>query len=99
MRSIHAALYRQGLARSTSTRIIGGVCGGLAAKFGVDAWAVRLILILSMMLLPGSQLILYPIAWILMPDDRFALEAGSGPQSRPEPMVTLDEGYRYDRTR
>lgn len=76
MNSIHSALARQGLTRSTSDRVIAGVCAGLAAKAGINPWAMRAIVMASMFLLPGSQILLYPLAWVLMPDDTAALGAG-----------------------
>jgi phage shock protein PspC (stress-responsive transcriptional regulator) len=55
--------------RSTSDRRVGGVCGGLAEYFGVDATPIRLLwLILSV--LPGALvggLIVYIVAWIVIP--------------------------------
>ncbi len=76
MNSIHSALAKQGLTRSTDDRIIAGVCSGLAKKVGINPWAMRAIVMASMFLIPGSQILLYPIAWIVMPDDTAAIVAG-----------------------
>ena len=81
MNGIHEALARQGFTRSTEDRILGGVCGGLAAKFGANAWAMRALVFALMVVLPGSPLLLYPIAWVIMPDDTSAIGT-SGPQNR-----------------
>jgi len=43
-----------------------GVCGGLAEYFGVDATLVRLIAVV-LALLGGSGLIIYGVAWMIMP--------------------------------
>lgn len=43
-----------------------GVCGGLAEYFGVDSTLVRLIAVV-LALLGGSGLLLYLVAWIIMP--------------------------------
>ncbi len=75
MNSIHAALARAGLTRSTDDRVVAGVCSGLAHKVGINAWAMRAIVMASMFLIPGSQILLYPLAWILMPDDTAAIGA------------------------
>lgn len=57
---------QQRLVRSTNHRLLAGVCGGLAARFGLSPLAVRVLwLILS--LLPGPMWILYGGLWILMP--------------------------------
>jgi phage shock protein C len=47
--------------------IIAGVCGGIAARFGVSTFIVRLIFFI--LLLPGGLpgLLPYLILWILMP--------------------------------
>ncbi|WP_040156669.1 PspC domain-containing protein [Mobilicoccus massiliensis] len=72
MNSIHTSLARAGFVRATQGRVIGGVCAGLARKYGVDAWAVRAILVLTLVLLPGSQVLLYPVGWLLMPTEEQA---------------------------
>lgn len=86
MNSIHESLARQGYTRSSSERVIGGVCGGLATKWGINAWALRCLVVLLMFVLPGSPILLYPAAWIVMPDDTFTPNSGpitgSGPQDR-----------------
>jgi len=66
---IHETFHRQGLIRPRSGRILGGVCSGLGRRFGLDPWPARLLFVLALMVLPGSQLIVYPILWILMPSE------------------------------
>ncbi|WP_211489713.1 PspC domain-containing protein [Georgenia thermotolerans] len=66
---MHSTFRRQGLVRPRDTRIIAGVCAGLGRRFGLGPWATRLLFILLLMVLPGSQLIVYPILWILMPNE------------------------------
>ncbi len=50
--------------------IIAGVCGGIAARFGVSPFIVRLIFLI--LLLPGGLpgLVPYLLLWILMPKRR-----------------------------
>lgn len=78
MDKIYDALYKQGLVRSDSNKWIGGVCGGIARKFQADANAVRALTVAAMVLLPGSPLLLYPIAWILMPGEDYRPELPPG---------------------
>ena len=56
------------LVRPRGDRIIAGVCSGLARRFGWNVTAVRLIALLSIVL-PGSQLIIYAICWLVIPDE------------------------------
>ncbi|SCL17926.1 phage shock protein C (PspC) family protein [Micromonospora rhizosphaerae] len=59
------------LVRPRQGRMIAGVCAGLAQRFGVSAGMVRLLFLLSL-LLPGTQVIVYLILWVLMPnEDRY----------------------------
>ena len=55
--------------RPRDTRIIAGVCAGLGRRFGLGPWVTRFLFVLVLMVLPGSQLIVYPILWILMPNE------------------------------
>ncbi|MEW5920014.1 MAG: PspC domain-containing protein [Bacillota bacterium] len=61
-----------GLYRSQKNRIIGGVAGGLGEYFGVDVVMVRLLWVLAIFL-GGGGLLVYIIAWIIIPDERKAL--------------------------
>jgi phage shock protein PspC (stress-responsive transcriptional regulator) len=49
-------------------RWIAGVCSGLARRFGVSAGVVRLLFVLSC-LLPGPQVVVYIVLWVLMPNE------------------------------
>ncbi|MET7610871.1 PspC domain-containing protein [Streptomyces seoulensis] len=56
------------LARPTNGRMIGGVCAGLARRFGMSAGTMRTIFVVSC-LLPGPQFLLYIALWILLPSE------------------------------
>lgn len=55
------------LQRSRRNRIVAGVCGGIAEYFGWSPSTVRLAFIASL-ILPGTQVIIYLVLWILMPN-------------------------------
>ncbi|MCO5973902.1 PspC domain-containing protein [Actinoallomurus soli] len=57
-----------GLSRPRHGRVIAGVCAGLGRRYGMSAWTVRLLAILSC-LLPGPQFVLYIILWVMMPGE------------------------------
>ena len=57
----------EALRRSTSDRMIAGVCGGLAEHFGIDAAMLRLVTIL-MIIFGGISLWAYVILWIIIPE-------------------------------
>lgn len=54
------------LVRPARGRMIAGVCAGLARRFGIKAWQMRALFLLSC-LLPGPQILLYIGLWIIMP--------------------------------
>ena len=56
------------LVRSTSNRVIGGVCGGVAQYLNMDANLVRILTVL-ISLFTGVPVILYIIALFVMPED------------------------------
>ena len=41
----------------------------LGRRFGLSPWTARLLFVLVLLVLPGSQFLVYPILWILMPSD------------------------------
>jgi phage shock protein PspC (stress-responsive transcriptional regulator) len=57
------------LSRPRSGRVIAGVCAGLARRFGLSPFLVRLLFVLSV-ILPGPQVIAYVVLWFVMPADR-----------------------------
>ncbi len=69
MDDIRQSLARRGLTRPREGRVLGGVAAGLGRRFGIGPWAARILFVLVLMILPGSQLLVYPALWILMPSD------------------------------
>jgi phage shock protein C len=69
MNSIQSSLAQQGLVRPQDSRVLGGVCSGLGRRFGIAPWPARLLFLLVLMVLPGSQLLVYPVLWLLMPSE------------------------------
>jgi len=57
------------LTRSRDDRWVAGVCGGVAKYTGMDANLVRLLVVLGTVLGFGSLIVVYLIAWILVPED------------------------------
>jgi phage shock protein C len=55
------------LTRSPDDSWLAGVCGGIADYTGVDANLVRLVVAVCTVLGAGSLIIVYVIAWVLMP--------------------------------
>jgi phage shock protein PspC (stress-responsive transcriptional regulator) len=62
------------LVRPREGRMIGGVCAGLARRFGISPTAMRVIFLISC-LLPGPQFVVYIALWILMPGEKTAATA------------------------
>ncbi len=56
------------LRRSTTNSWFGGVCGGIAERFGMSAGLVRTLFVVSIVL-PGPQFLVYIALWIVIPRD------------------------------
>jgi phage shock protein C len=69
MNDIHQSFAQHGLVRPREGRILGGVGAGLGRRFGIAPWTARLLFLLLLMVIPGSQILVYPILWILMPSE------------------------------
>lgn len=56
------------LVRPRRGRVIAGVCRGIAERFGMPAWLVRVLALVSC-LLPGPQIVIYVVCWIVVPSE------------------------------
>lgn len=84
MTNIRESLGRDGLYRPVQGRVLGGVCAGLGRRFGLGPWPARLVFILLLMVVPGSQFLVYPLLWVLMPsEDTLWRRAPGPPESVP----------------
>lgn len=81
MNQIQASFRDQGLVRPYDGRLLGGVCAGLGRRFGIDPWPARILFVLILMLLPGSQILIYPVLWFLMPSETAPVSGYPAPPS------------------
>jgi phage shock protein PspC (stress-responsive transcriptional regulator) len=56
------------LTRDTRHKVIGGVCSGIARRYGLSTRGLRLAFVISCVL-PGPQFIAYLALWALLPAD------------------------------
>ena len=59
---------RRRLVRPREGRWIAGVCAGIADRFGLSRTLVRLAFVVSVVL-PGPQVVVYILLWILIPNE------------------------------
>jgi phage shock protein PspC (stress-responsive transcriptional regulator) len=64
------------LYRSKNERMLGGVCAGLGEHFDIDPAVIRLVWAVITVLSIGTGVLVYVIAWILIPEE----ESGSSEQ-------------------
>ncbi len=70
MNDIQQSFARQGLVRPREGRVLAGVCAGLGRRFGLSPWIARLLFVALLMVIPGSQILVYPVLWVLMPSEQ-----------------------------
>lgn len=86
MNDIRSTFAEQGLIRRRDGKVFGGVCAGLGRRFGLGPWVSRLLFVLILMVVPGSQLLVYPVLWVLMPTDESLTHSPSSPSSPSHPV-------------
>lgn len=62
----------QRLWRSMTDRVLGGVCGGLAAVIGISAWWLRAAFAILGVFTAGTGALIYLALWLLIPAQRLA---------------------------
>ncbi len=77
--------------KRSDDRILAGVCGGIANYFGIDPVIVRLVFVLSV-LFAGAPILLYPILWLIMPEERARAQIVHVIPDHPRPV----EQWQFD---
>lgn len=72
------------LYRSETDKVLGGVCGGLAEYFDMDPTLVRLLVIFLELITAGSAVLLYLIAWLIIPRESEVKGTGSTEETTSE---------------
>ncbi len=67
------------LVRSTTDKMLAGVCAGVAKYFDIDTTLVRILFVIFA-LAGGPGLLAYIVLWLVMPEDT---AAGVPPMSEP----------------
>lgn len=57
------------LRRSTTDRMLAGVCGGWAKLLGVDTTILRVLFAIATILGIGTPILFYLACWMLMPEE------------------------------
>ena len=85
MDDIRDTFRRHGFVR-TPDGLLGGVCAGVGRRIGLAPWPTRWLFLLTLILVPGSQILVYPVLWILMPKEELV------PAQWPTAPVSPDHG-------
>jgi len=79
------------LRRSRDDRVLGGVCAGLGRYLGLDPVLLRIAFVV-LAVAGGGGIILYVVAWILMPEEKPGENLGSVPPSSAETLRLVAGG-------
>jgi len=74
------------LRRSTEDKVVAGVCGGLGRYFGVDPIWFRIAFVV-LTFGGGSGLLIYFLAWLLIPEQRPGETLGRGSSSQDGSII------------
>ena len=80
-----AAPRREPLRRDSAHRIVGGVCAGIGRHLRIDPLIVRIVFVAAATA-GGVGIVLYGLAWVLVPVD------DSAPEGTPRVVVDGDVG-------
>ena len=75
------------LQRSTTNRVIGGVCGGIAEYLAVDPTLVRVVFVVTAFLTAGLGVLAYIVLLVLMPQPGTTRARSVRRHHRPPPPI------------
>jgi phage shock protein C len=77
-------MERQGLFRSRTDRVFGGVAGGIARSLHADPAIIRIVFAV-LVIFGGGGILLYLILWIAIPEEPFQFFQESSPAGEAKP--------------
>jgi phage shock protein C len=77
------------LTRSRQDRMIAGVCGGIGRYLSIDPTLIRLAMLL-LAIWGGGGILVYIIAWIVIPEEPLAEAAPMAPITPAEPAMPAE---------
>ena len=83
------------LYRSSSSKVIAGVCGGLGQHFDVDPTLMRLIAVVAALASFGVVLIFYLLAWIVIPQAPLGQPTPQDQDPEPAPLPLSRTNNRW----
>ena len=86
------------LYRSNTSRMLGGVCGGMGEYFDVDPTVVRVIAVILGLASAGWAVIAYIIGWIIIPEElpgAVKAKKSSEPNNQPRVYQASATWIRY----
>lgn len=81
------------LYRSSKSKVLGGVCGGLGDYFEIDPTLIRLFAVLALFFSDGAVFLAYIVGWIIMPLRETESTDSGKADAAPPP---LSAGVQYD---
>lgn len=64
------------MTRSFTDRVLGGVCGGIAASLRLNGWIIRAVFVGGVFLTSGAVLALYAALWLALPQQSLVKRRG-----------------------
>jgi phage shock protein PspC (stress-responsive transcriptional regulator) len=83
-----------GIRRSSTDRVIGGVCSGLAVYLKLDPVLVRLIFVL-LAIFGGGGILAYIVLWIILPEEPYFIDYKAN-HGKPEAETETRENTESD---
>jgi len=82
------------LYRSSSNKVIAGICGGLGEHFDVDPTIMRIVAVVAGLASFGAVLVFYLLAWIIIPQQPFDEAPAESEPSVELPVRSSRSGWR-----
>ena len=81
------------LFRTSEQRVLAGICGGLGEYFDLDPVLVRLLAVIGLFASYGTAILVYLIAWIIIPERTLEAVEETKPVEEPTVKETHDQKW------